>query len=163
VSRVSRRRAWAAIAAAAVIGLALGNATMPILPDPTEGLPVEPAGPALDVLTLTPARVARARRVAVRVWGPVCGGRVRIGFGTLQQPGQAAEARYAYAPTRSLDERRYTDCRVVIARGRRWPPEVLCGLVVHEYGHLAGRGHSRDPRKVMYPRLSRRNIPRSCR
>lgn len=27
----------------------------------------------------------------------------------------------------------------------------LCGIMVHEYGHLTGRGHSDDPWDVMYP------------
>jgi hypothetical protein len=31
----------------------------------------------------------------------------------------------------------------------RWP--MFCTLTVHEFGHLAGLGHSTDPRSIMYP------------
>lgn len=35
------------------------------------------------------------------------------------------------------------------AAAYRWP--MFCTLTVHEFGHLAGLGHSTDPRSVMYP------------
>jgi hypothetical protein len=45
-----------------------------------------------------------------------------------------------------------TACRILL--NRRWapqmPPSMRCTLVLHEYGHLAGREHSDDPDSVMY-------------
>jgi hypothetical protein len=32
-----------------------------------------------------------------------------------------------------------------------WNWSKLCTTVVHEYGHIVGREHARDPRSVMYP------------
>ena len=49
---------------------------------------------------------------------------------------------FSLAVYRDLAQRRY-------AYKLPW----FCTLVVHEYGHLAGRRHSRDPRNVMYPFL----------
>jgi hypothetical protein len=37
---------------------------------------------------------------------------------------------------------------------RRWKWWELCATVVHEYGHVYGRGHSSDPDDVMAPFLS---------
>jgi hypothetical protein len=43
-------------------------------------------------------------------------------------------------------------CRILL--NRRWyadmPRAMRCTLVLHEYGHLTGRGHSDDPDSVMY-------------
>jgi hypothetical protein len=43
-------------------------------------------------------------------------------------------------------------CRILLSR--RWaaemPSEMRCTLVLHEFGHLAGREHSDDPDSVMY-------------
>ena len=40
-------------------------------------------------------------------------------------------------------------------RAAIYDPPWLCTLVVHEYGHLAGNGHSADPADVMYPLIER--------
>lgn len=43
-------------------------------------------------------------------------------------------------------------CRILLNRdyARQMPADMRCTLVLHEYGHLAGRGHSGDPDSVMY-------------
>ena len=41
-------------------------------------------------------------------------------------------------------------CRVVIRRGD-YTFLRICALIVHEYGHLAGLGHSSDPNDIMHP------------
>jgi hypothetical protein len=38
----------------------------------------------------------------------------------------------------------------------------FCQTITHEVGHLLGHGHSIDPRSVMYPRLTERNVPAPC-
>ena len=41
---------------------------------------------------------------------------------------------------------------VVLNSRRQFHWNVLCAVVGHEVGHLAGRGHNRNPRSIMYPR-----------
>lgn len=38
----------------------------------------------------------------------------------------------------------------VTATARTWSGPRMCALLQHEFGHLAGRGHSADPHDVMY-------------
>lgn len=59
----------------------------------------------------------------------------------------------------------YTNCRVVL-NSVRIPTESaakLCAVLVHEYGHLAGRHHVSDPYSIMYPMITNKNIPGACR
>jgi hypothetical protein len=44
---------------------------------------------------------------------------------------------------------------ILIDKRRRveWPREKAQCVLVHEYGHLAGRHHSKNPRSIMYPVL----------
>ena len=42
-------------------------------------------------------------------------------------------------------------CRIVITRSKRLPWEKYCAIVIHEWGHLDGHRHSRNPRSIMFP------------
>src|SRR5690242_1341879 len=46
-----------------------------------------------------------------------------------------------------------TTCEIILNQRyvRQMTPPMRCTLVLHEYGHLAGRPHSADPHSVMYP------------
>ena len=47
-------------------------------------------------------------------------------------------------------------CRIQFSPAiRHYPFRWFCTVVVHEYGHLAGRSHSTNPRSVMFPFLRR--------
>jgi hypothetical protein len=35
-----------------------------------------------------------------------------------------------------------------------WPKAKAQCVIAHEFGHLRGRGHSKNPRSIMYPVLS---------
>jgi hypothetical protein len=108
------------------------------------------------------ANVTRSRRIARKIYGNVCRGNVRIRFQELPAR-QAGEAHYDYDPVQPLDTRRYGSCVIIISTAARYSPIIHCGILVHEWGHLAGHGHSRNPRSVMYPKLTLRNLPQSCR
>jgi hypothetical protein len=45
---------------------------------------------------------------------------------------------------------------------RKEPVYVICQTMVHEYGHLAGLGHSSDPANVMYPVQTPEAAPLPC-
>jgi len=44
-----------------------------------------------------------------------------------------------------------------------WPKWKAQCVLVHEYGHLAGRGHSRNPRNIMRPSIDRKVCKRWLR
>ena len=46
-------------------------------------------------------------------------------------------------------------CRVVLNSARSWNWDMLCTTVVHEYGHLAGHGHSDDQASPMHATYDR--------
>jgi len=44
------------------------------------------------------------------------------------------------------------ECRIFLSpRFRSFPFTTRCTILTHEFGHLAGLGHSDNPRSVMYP------------
>ena len=49
-------------------------------------------------------------------------------------------------------------CRIVIRRGD-YSFVRICALIVHEYGHLAGREHSRNRNDIMHPARPPRYAP----
>lgn len=52
----------------------------------------------------------------------------------------------------------------IIMDRRDWKWWQYCAVMVHEHGHvIARRNHSKDPRSVMYWKLSWRNAPRKCK
>jgi hypothetical protein len=61
---------------------------------------------------------------------------------------------YRHLPGQSLGAARPPD-KILIDKKRRseWPKEKAQCVIVHEYGHLAGRGHSSNPRSIMYRTL----------
>lgn len=117
-------------------------------------------------------RVAAAQRIALNIWGPVCGGQpVQISRGDLplSASGNESLARsfYNFPAGHDDDPGSYFNCRIVYKRGHiPWPK--FCSATGHEYGHLKGwrappggayiradgtvdRFHSNDPRNLMYP------------
>lgn len=85
-------------------------------------------------------RLQAAEGVAHWRWGPVCAGQVDV-FNRPLKPPLIAIATWNHG---------FTDCEVTYTTRRRWHWWDLCRATVHEWGHLAGRGHSRNPRAVMF-------------
>jgi hypothetical protein len=127
------------------------------------------AGVRVAQLPPTPRLIALARRWAGLYWhGTRCLG-VTYHYHWLP-PGRIAEANWSYNPDQPT---RYLDCSVTFNRARMLTGfDLYCAAVVHEFGHLHGfheQGgldggiHSRNPRNVMFPVLTARNIPAVCK
>lgn len=63
----------------------------------------------------------------------------------------------------------YLDCYVTFDVSPRLPFALYCAAMFHEYGHFHGfheagapDGHSLRRRNVMYPVLTRLNVPKTC-
>jgi hypothetical protein len=62
--------------------------------------------------------------------------------------------KYRNLPPGNAGAALYPDKILIDKRPRsEWPREKAQCVIVHEYGHLAGRGHSKNPRSIMYPAL----------
>lgn len=99
------------------------------------------AGPAME----------RWQQIAESHFTPVCGPVTLL----VAAPGEAPEDYLATADgsacTITLDPAYWSRARA-----------IRCAVIVHEYGHLAGLGHSGDPRSVMYPVATVKSAPSRC-
>lgn len=114
------------------------------------------AGP----LTLTSTTgLSVAQRKANRFWrGTRCSDAIQLERKRLPAD-RIATAHWYY--NRSVPSI-FLNCKVVF-QSQSFTRAVTCAAMIHEYGHLNGRAHSRDPRNVMYPTITSKNIPRVCR
>ena len=92
-------------------------------------------------------KLDRAKAVAAKVWNDPCAGRVQVDI--------AAQAGADW-----LASTLPSQCRITLSATRRWRWGLLCPVLLHEYGHLAGYRdplnpadpfHSHDPRSIMWP------------
>lgn len=84
-------------------------------------------------------KIDRATEIAEAVWHNPCGGHVRMSWAD-KLPDDAI----GYAPPHQ--------CEIVLSRSYDMFWSFFCTVVVHEYGHVAGMGHSTYPYSVMYSR-----------
>ena len=91
-------------------------------------------------------KIDRAQAVASAAWNDPCPGRVQISYAPPQQPNWLASTIRGY-------------CRITLSDRETWPWSLLCPVLVHEYGHLAGYRdpenpgdpfHSHDPQNIRY-------------
>jgi hypothetical protein len=105
--------------------------------------------PASAAAHSTTSRVHNMREIAASVYGPtVCGDTMTVPIIRGPMPPDHPEwVAYAHYEGAELP---YTNCMIVV-RDTAWQTETLCRVIAgHEYGHLAGLGHSPDPRSIMY-------------
>jgi hypothetical protein len=110
---------------------------------------LQPAGPPVDDPQVS-LWVANAARHFGRV--PVCPGGITVDR-YERQPGPG---RMASAPLHACDMSLDPDWfpRPAGAEPRHWAA-MMCTAVAHEYGHLLGLPHSRNPHSLMSHRLGR--------
>lgn len=87
-------------------------------------------------------KIDRATAIAAQVWKSPCGGQVTLRWA---EPPAGLEWNGAWA---------YPEACVIEFNLRvhlDWPR--FCHIMIHEYGHLAGAGHSTNPRSVMADQL----------
>jgi len=107
---------------------------------------LEPSPPPVAAAPEAPAvrfgwRTARSLSIAQVVWHPTCGAlTLRYGDPIREGAGDGAGG-WAWKG----------DCVIRIPNGSHYEFEELCTIILHEAGHVAGMGHSADPRSVMYP------------
>lgn len=112
------------------------------------------AGPVFDS-----GAFAEKRWEAIVGYRP-CGGLIIYRFEELPA-GRVAQATFY----RRADREEFgVVCRVDLAERYRAHlyarPALLCSVMLHEIGHLAGRAHSDNPRSIMFPTV---RVDRRCR
>ncbi|GAC1442216.1 MAG: hypothetical protein NVSMB51_22380 [Solirubrobacteraceae bacterium] len=96
------------------------------------------------------AAVSTARTIAAAYWGTdACAGDVTLTWGSL--PEQVNALSNWWNPTESYGNApQNRHCSVTLNQGVAYDWPMLCTVIVHEFGHLAGHQHSPDPNDVMY-------------
>ena len=95
------------------------------------------------------SRTHAAKEIAVEIMGDPCGG--VVGTTKASLPGSL----YAHASWSWGSAPHFTDCLIRFSSDHSFSWLEFCTIMVHEYGHLAGREHSDNPRSVMYPVYAR--------
>lgn len=157
--------------AIAILLIAGAAYLLTLRPESSTGAVFEDAVPALELPpgpAVTASRLDRARAVSEDYWRSSRCARVH-----LRRAAFTGRATVARATWRLGSDGDYTRCKVTFnSRHRRLAFEIYCAAMVHEFGHLAGfyaiRGrdggqHSANPRHVMYPHITRANVPRACK
>jgi hypothetical protein len=145
IRRVLLTTACAAAAALAPSGVATTRAADSAI------VPVTTAISSALQFPIDGAEVQRAQWIAVGHWGvDPCGGQVALVWGVLDKT-LNAQSSWANPIAAYGNSAANSDCHITLngLQSYDWP--MLCTVIVHEYGHLAGHQHTTDPNDVMYP------------
>jgi hypothetical protein len=97
---------------------------------------------AASASTPNSTQIAAWQQIARSYFTPVCSQpEVTVTWTATDEPGWAAQA--VYDPTQC-------ELRLSPVLFPTLTPEMQCNMIVHEYGHLAGLGHSPDPDNIMF-------------
>jgi hypothetical protein len=100
------------------------------------------ASSSASASTPNSTQVAAWQKIALTYFTPVCATpEVTVRWAPTDEAGWAAQA--FYDPQRC-------EIRLDPVRFPTMTPEMQCNMIVHEYGHLAGLGHSPDPASIMF-------------
>lgn len=111
--------------------------------------PAHAADPATDFAPGT-SPVTAAEEISKSYWQATpCGGQVSIVWMTL---GEGTNATSTWTnPVGQYDApEQNTSCQIAFNKALAWDWTRFCSILVHEYGHLAGRSHAEDPADIMY-------------
>jgi hypothetical protein len=129
---LGRRAASLVLAAGALLGASPAHA------DPA--VDFAPGAPAYE----TSAQIAQAR------WGVnPCGGQIAIVWMSLA-PSTNATSTWSNPVGQYDAPEQNTTCQVTFNKDLAWDFTRFCSILVHEYGHLAGKPHVEDHADVMY-------------
>jgi hypothetical protein len=102
------------------------------------------ASSAASASTPGSTQIAAWQQIARSYFTPVCSApEVTVTWAPTDEPGWAAQALYD-------NDVEQCELRLNPVVFPTLTPEMQCNMVVHEYGHLAGLGHSPDPDSIMF-------------
>lgn len=108
-----------------------------------------PAAPSVRFAVGSPALEA-AQAIARAHWGvDPCGGDVAIAWVPLERYVNALSSWTVQASDAYAAPELNRDCRIDLSTRMAFAWPKLCTVVVHEYGHLAGRRHDDAPGRLM--------------
>ncbi|MDX6686630.1 MAG: Matrixin, partial [Baekduia sp.] len=130
--------------------LAAGLALLALAGSATAALAYDGATPPATRWPVGGTALRAAMSLGAEHWGASpCRGRISVAWGALGRE-QNAESSWANDVDPYLQPSRNTDCAITLSTGASWDWAMLCTVVVHEMGHLAGHDHVDDPDDVMY-------------
>jgi hypothetical protein len=149
------------VAVAATLVMASTGARPPVV-RARDVLPIAIPARSSSAMRLTQAQVDLAERLARARWGPTrCADGIVYRYSRLGYQVIAQAHWWFYTDSPKV----YRGCYIVFSVDPRRVPTrfaYYCAAVFHEFGHLSGLGHSKNPYSVMYPVISRKNVPGAC-
>ena len=77
-----------------------------------------------------------------------------MAFGPTLEDTDTIRVKYRNLPGQSAGSQEFPDKIIIDKRPKsEWPREKAQCVIIHEYGHLAGKGHKKNPNSIMYPVL----------
>lgn len=96
------------------------------------------------------SRVHNIRHIAQAVWGETCDtGTMGLPIVSRKEGLKDYSGLFSFSGVNEYGI--MTGCLIQVDGDQSWSTHDLCVLLIHEFGHAGGLGHSTDPNNVMYP------------